>query len=156
MTKQLRRCLKLEENTTRSTGGTVRGGPNDPEPPDFKPPVGRPSRNKKKSKKQRRPSRKYSSTDDTSSSSSTTSSDSTTSCTSSACSNVPKRSKTNLPTFTGEDFAVFRVIFLAQAETHRWSSAEKLKYLLNTLRANDKSILTLFDDETVTFKNLWE
>ena len=113
--KQLRRCLKLEEKTTkkktrettRSTSGTVRGGPSNPEPPDFKPPVGRSSRNKTKSKKQRRPSRKYSSTDDTSSSSSTTSSDSTTSCTSSACSNVPKRSKTNLSTFTGEDFAVF-------------------------------------------------
>ena len=171
VTKQLRRCLKIDEKTdekktekttkkkketTRSTSGTVRGGPGNPEPDGFKPPVGRPSRSKKKSKKQRRPSRKYSSSsDDTSSSSSATSSVSTISRTSSARSNVPKRSKTNLPTFTGEDFAVFRTIFLAQAETHQWSSAEKLNYLLNALRGNAKSILTLLDDETVTFKNLW-
>ena len=65
-----------------------------------------------------------------------------------------RRGKVNLPTFDGTDYPVFRQLFMANADTFAWSETEKLQYLLGALRGPAKAILTLMDDQNVTYQRL--
>ena len=67
-----------------------------------------------------------------------------------------RRGKINVPTFDGKDYAVFKQLFMANVESSRWSETEKLQHLLNALRGPAKTVLTLLDDQQVTYDKLWK
>ena len=68
----------------------------------------------------------------------------------------PRRGKMNLPTFNGDDYPVFRTLFLASSRTYQWSDNERLQHLLNALKGKAKSILTLLDDGNVSYDSLFK
>ena len=66
----------------------------------------------------------------------------------------PRRGKQPNLSFNGDEYQVFRQLFLTAAENQGWDDKEKFQTLLNALKGPAKSVMTLIDRSTATYKVL--